>query len=257
LPIREFSQTQANRTLMGQTLFDLLTGLNLEIYPADDWRQQALSTVAVENLRGWRIAKEKASKKIDAIVALAMASVAAMAHRGELGSRAARGFNQAAHVPAQAVTPFRGLVYIGQTFEVPATVIAQENRGAIYVLAAFANEQMSLRRHVETVVKPWLATNTPWIFQDRRLLVGAYQDIDPQAQWELAEFLEKTLGGSWDSPMSPWESRRDAMLDVFGKAQPFTMTLALQINRTDARLLVEALSGRWSYDNERRDKRNL
>jgi len=131
---------------MGQTLFDLLTGLNLEIYPADDWRQQALSTVAVENLRGWRIAKEKASKKIDAIVALAMASVAAMAHRGELGSRAARGFNQAAHVPAQAVTPFRGLVYIGQTFEVPATVIAQENRGAIYVLAAFANEQMSLRR---------------------------------------------------------------------------------------------------------------
>jgi hypothetical protein len=57
--------------------------------------------------------------------------------------------------------------------------------------------------------------------------------------------------------MSPWESRRDAMLDVFGKAQPFTMTPALQINRTDARLLVEALSGRWSYDNDRRDKRNL
>ena len=55
---------------MGQTLFDLLTGLNLEVYPSDDLRQQALSTVAVENPRGWRIAKEKASKKIDAIVAL-------------------------------------------------------------------------------------------------------------------------------------------------------------------------------------------
>ena len=44
--------------------------------------------MAVENPRGWRIAKEKASKKIDAIVALAMACVAAMAHRGEIGSQA-------------------------------------------------------------------------------------------------------------------------------------------------------------------------
>jgi hypothetical protein len=30
-------------------------------------RQQALSTVAVENARGWRIAKEKRGNKIDAI----------------------------------------------------------------------------------------------------------------------------------------------------------------------------------------------
>ena len=98
VPIKEYAQTQANCTLMGQTLFDLLTGLNLEVYPADELRQQALSTVAVENPRGWRIAKEKASKKIDAIVALAMACVAAMAHRGEIGSRSARGFNRAMHV---------------------------------------------------------------------------------------------------------------------------------------------------------------
>ena len=84
VPIKEYAQTQANCTLMGQTLFDFLTGLNLEVYPSDELRQQALSTVAVENPRGWRIAKEKASKKIDAIVALAMACVAAMAHRGEI-----------------------------------------------------------------------------------------------------------------------------------------------------------------------------
>ena len=59
--------------LMGQTLFDLLTGKNLVLYPSEELSQQALSTVAIENPRGWRIAKEKASKKIDAIVALAMA----------------------------------------------------------------------------------------------------------------------------------------------------------------------------------------
>ena len=116
VPIKEYAQTQANCTLMGQTLFDLLTGLNLEVYPSDELRQQALSTVAVENPRGWRIAKEKASKKIDASVALAMACVAAMAHRGEIGSRSSRGFNRAIHVSREKIIPLRGApVYIGQT----------------------------------------------------------------------------------------------------------------------------------------------
>ena len=126
---------------MGQTLFDLLTGLNLEVYPADELRQQA---VAVENPRGWRIAKEKVSKKIDAIVALAMACVAAMAHRGEIGSRSARGFNRAMHVSREKIVPLqRAPVYIGQTLvEVPATVIAQCDHGSIRVLAAFASEGM-------------------------------------------------------------------------------------------------------------------
>lgn len=78
LKIREFPQTTGNTTQMGQTLFDLLNGRNLRLYPADDLRRQALHTVAVENPRGWRIAKEKASRKIDAIVALAMAAVAAI-----------------------------------------------------------------------------------------------------------------------------------------------------------------------------------
>jgi phage terminase large subunit-like protein len=81
LPIKEFAQTTANCTQMGQVLFDLLNGQNIVLYPSDELRQQALSTVAIENPRGWRIAKQKASKKIDAIVALAMACCAAMAHR--------------------------------------------------------------------------------------------------------------------------------------------------------------------------------
>ena len=63
---------------MGQALFDLLNGRALRLYAADDLRQQALNTVAVETPRGWRLAKEKAAKKIDAIVALAIACVAAI-----------------------------------------------------------------------------------------------------------------------------------------------------------------------------------
>ena len=80
LRIDELPQTSPNTTRMGQALFDLLRGRNLTVYVADDLREQALNTVAVESPRGWRLAKDKTSKKIDAIVALAMACVAAMDH---------------------------------------------------------------------------------------------------------------------------------------------------------------------------------
>jgi hypothetical protein len=78
LPCEEYPQTVGNCTAMGQALFDLLTGQNLRAYPSSDLRRQALNTVSVEHARGWRIAKEKSSKKSDAIVALAMACVATL-----------------------------------------------------------------------------------------------------------------------------------------------------------------------------------
>ena len=46
------------------------------------------------------------------------------------------------------------------------------------------------------------------------------------------------------------------MLDLIGKATPGTFQPSLQIDGT-AKLLIEALSGRWSYDTERRDKRTV
>jgi phage terminase large subunit-like protein len=259
IPIREFPQTQANCTLMGQTLFDLLTGQNLELYQSDEMRQQALSTVAVENPRGWRIAKEKASKKIDAIVALAMACVAAMAHRGELGSRSARGFNRSMHVSAEPLKPDRSPVYIGQTLvDMPATVIAQQSTaGGLRVLAAFASEGMGLRRHIETVVKPWLVTNERFALQDNRLLLGTFEDdLDEQTKWDLLGIVEAALGGFWEKSESKWESRRDAVLELIGRATPGAFRPALQIDPS-AKLLIEALSGRWTYESERRERRTV
>jgi phage terminase large subunit-like protein len=77
-PIVEFPQTSANTTRMGQVLFDLVKGRNILLYPDAELREQALNTVAIETGRGFRIAREKASHKIDAIVALSMACVAAL-----------------------------------------------------------------------------------------------------------------------------------------------------------------------------------
>jgi len=78
VPIAECPQTAANQTRAGQGLFDLLKGSNLELYADADLRQQALNAVAVESARGWRLAKEKASKKIDGIVALSLAALVAL-----------------------------------------------------------------------------------------------------------------------------------------------------------------------------------
>jgi hypothetical protein len=54
----------------------------------------------------------------------------------------------------------------------------------------------------------------------------------------------------------PWESRRDAMLDVLAKAMPFIFQPILQLDLVNAQPLTEALSGRWSFEKDWRDTRN-
>ncbi len=77
--IREHPQTVNNTIHMGQSLYELLKGKNLTLYPDEDLRQHALNCVAVESRTGgFRLAKERASRKIDSTVALAMACVAAL-----------------------------------------------------------------------------------------------------------------------------------------------------------------------------------
>jgi phage terminase large subunit-like protein len=78
LPIREFPQTVPNLTIASQNLYELIEARNLVLYPDAAMRLSASRAVAIETARGWRIAKEKQSHKIDVIVALGMAAHAAM-----------------------------------------------------------------------------------------------------------------------------------------------------------------------------------
>jgi phage terminase large subunit-like protein len=78
LPIEEYPQSPSNLTDIGQNLFDLITGGNLAVYPDPALRLAVSRAIAVETPRGWRIAKEKQSHKIDVVVALAMACHAAV-----------------------------------------------------------------------------------------------------------------------------------------------------------------------------------
>ena len=78
LPMVEYPQTSGNLTAAGQNLYDLVRGRHLAVYPDAGLRQHALNAVAVESARGWRLAKEKSSRKIDAVVALSFACLDAL-----------------------------------------------------------------------------------------------------------------------------------------------------------------------------------
>lgn len=84
LPMVEFPQSVPNLTSASSNLYELLKGRNLTVYPDDDLRLAMSRAVALETSRGWRIAKEKASHKIDSIVALAQAALGAV-EQGQQG----------------------------------------------------------------------------------------------------------------------------------------------------------------------------
>jgi hypothetical protein len=82
LPMVEFPQSVPNLTESSTNLYEIIKGRNLVAYQDADIRLAVSRTVALETSRGWRIAKEKASHKIDVVVALAQAALGAV-HQGQ------------------------------------------------------------------------------------------------------------------------------------------------------------------------------
>jgi hypothetical protein len=78
IKIEEFPQSVPNLTEASQNLYELIKGRNLVVYPDDALRLAISRAVAVETGRGWRIAKEKQQHKIDVVIALGMACLAAV-----------------------------------------------------------------------------------------------------------------------------------------------------------------------------------
>ena len=83
IPMVEFAQTTGNLTEASSNLYELVKFGNLVLYPDAAMRLAVQRSVAIESPRGWRIAKEKASHKIDVIVALAQAALGAVSEAGE------------------------------------------------------------------------------------------------------------------------------------------------------------------------------
>lgn len=74
----EYTQSVPNGIKMTQHLTDLMRLNNLVLYEDEELRKEAVSVSLKEHLgKGYRITKDTANKKIDSIVALAMAALAA------------------------------------------------------------------------------------------------------------------------------------------------------------------------------------
>jgi phage terminase large subunit-like protein len=83
IPMVEFPQTMGNLTEASSNLYELVKFTNLVLYRDEAMRMAVQRSVAIESPRGWRIAKEKASHKIDVIVALAQAALGAVSEASE------------------------------------------------------------------------------------------------------------------------------------------------------------------------------
>lgn len=80
IPMEEFPQSVPNLTEASTNLYELIKGANLRVYPDEDITRAIRHAVAKETPRGWKIGKEKASHKIDVVVALAQAALATVRH---------------------------------------------------------------------------------------------------------------------------------------------------------------------------------
>ena len=78
IPIEEYPQTVPNLTAATRNLFDLITARQLVLYPDAAMRLAISRAIIVESARGWRLDKLKQQHKIDVVVALSMAALAAV-----------------------------------------------------------------------------------------------------------------------------------------------------------------------------------
>jgi phage terminase large subunit-like protein len=81
--IEEYAQTIPNLTAATSNLFDLISARQLIAYPNAAMRLTISRAIIVESARGWRLDKLKQQHKIDLVVALSMAALAAVRGQSE------------------------------------------------------------------------------------------------------------------------------------------------------------------------------
>jgi phage terminase large subunit-like protein len=81
--MEEYPQTIPNLTAATSNLFDLIQSRSIALYPDAAMRLAVSRAVLHESSRGWRLDKLKQHYKIDIVVALSMAALAAIRGQGE------------------------------------------------------------------------------------------------------------------------------------------------------------------------------
>jgi phage terminase large subunit-like protein len=74
VPMKEYPQSPSNLTQIGENLFGLIKARNLMVYPDGEIRSAVSHAIAAEGARGWKIAKDRQSHRVDVVIALGMAA---------------------------------------------------------------------------------------------------------------------------------------------------------------------------------------
>ncbi len=169
-----------------------------------------------------------------------------------LGQQVAVGFNEDKHVSRERLYPFKGEpLIIGQDGgHTPATIIGQPWRGFFRIYAALPMDRGGMRQQVETNILPWLTRHAPWAIRQPYMIQGVYDpsmpDDESDSDRNPVDVLEEYLGGVWEPGPVSWEARKGSLITAINRhAGPGE--LALQIDPVDGKPLVQALSGRWYY----------
>ena len=85
VPIEEYPQSVPNLTAATSNLFDLIQSRSIALYSDAAMRLAVSRAIIVESSRGWRLDKLKQQHKIDVVVALSMACLAAVRGQGKPG----------------------------------------------------------------------------------------------------------------------------------------------------------------------------
>jgi hypothetical protein len=164
-------------------------------------------------------------------------------------------FNPGLHISREKlnIAPGNWPLFVGLSHGdgVAASVIAQVYNHEIRVFFAVVAENMSLRHHLQEHVKGWLSGNAL-----RMEINGAYENSgNPEIQSEACRTAQEVLGGQWTSISTPWELRRDRMLNILVEAQPFSFKPRVQIDQASTSSLCQALNARL-YEKTQSEKKN-
>jgi hypothetical protein len=132
----------------------------------------------------------------------------------------------------------------------PATVVVQELRGQLRVLAALTTAHGGMAQHVAGVVLPWLERHGLLARSAVRLehridpagLVGDYGNSDESPE----KILRRLLRGPVREGPSKWPPRIEPLLTVLGRMVLGQPALVVAPG-PDTAVLREACAGRWHY----------
>jgi hypothetical protein len=162
-------------------------------------------------------------------------------------------WNAAVHVSREPLAPIRGArTVLGHDFGLrPATVVVQEFRGQLRVLASLCTEYGGTAQHLPGVVLPWVGKHMPWLLGagaalehriDPAGLVGDQGDIESSPERQF----RRLMGGSIREGATKWSPRIEPLLDALGRmvgGQPGLIVTP----GPDTAVLREACEGKWYF----------